>query len=115
MTVTPDRPSILYEGTQFTLTCVIVLNTAVDTSDSVVVTPTWSNSEGVLSDGRITPSDAQETAEFTYMSTLTFMPLSLSDTNYICLVNISSASQFIRSADNMDIIEITVEGTCEYL
>ena len=114
MTVTPDRPSILYEGTRLTLTCVIVLNTAVDTS--VVVTPTWSNSGGVLSDGRITPSDAQETAEFNYRSTLTFMPLNLSDTDsYTCLVNISSASQFIRSAVNMDTVEITVEGTWEYL
>ena len=109
MTVTPDRPTTLYEGTQFTLTCVIVLNTAVDTT--VMVTSTWSNSGGVLSDGRITSSDARKTAEFNYTSTLTFMPLSQIDTNnYMCSVVVSFASQ---SATAMGADDITVEGVCE--
>ena len=110
MTVTSSRPDPLYEGTQFFLTCNIILDEVVDLR--VTVAPTWNNSDGMISNtNRTLLSSVQQTASFTYSATLTFNPLQSSDTDtYTCFVTVSFMSEFILSGESMSMEEVTVEG-----
>ena len=111
VTVTSSRPDPLYEGTQFFLTCSILLDKSVDVE--VDVATTWSNSSGVISNTtRTLPSSVQPTAaEFAYSATLTFDPLQLSDTDdYTCSVTVNITSDFIESGESMSMEGVSVLG-----
>ena len=110
VTITSSRPDPLDEGTQFFLTCSIILDEVVDIG--VTVAPTWSNSSGMISNtSRTLLSSVQQTTSFTYSATLTFDPLQSSDTdNYTCFVTVSFMSEFILSGESVSMEEVTVEG-----
>ena len=109
--VTSSRPDPLYEGTQFFLTCSILLDESVDLE--VDVATTWSNPAGMISNTtRTLLSSVQPTAaDFAYSATLTFDPLQSSDTDdYICSVTVSISSDFIESGEIMSMEGISVQG-----
>ena len=111
VTVTSSRPVPLYEGTQFFLTCSILLDESVDLE--VDVATTWSNSSGGISNtARTLLSSVQPTAEdFVYSTTLTFDPLQLSDTDdYTCSVTVSITSESIESGESMSMEGVSVQG-----
>ena len=109
--VSSSRPDPLYEGTQFFLTCSILLDESVDLE--VDVATTWSNSNGVISNtARTLLSSVQPTAEdFAYSATLTFDPLQSSDRdNYTCSVTVSIMSEFIESGESISMEGVLVQG-----
>ena len=109
--VTSSRPDPLYEGTQFFLTCSILLDESVDLE--VDVATTWSNPAGMISNTtRTLLSSVQPTAaDFAYSATLTFDPLQLSDTdNFTCLVNVSITSEVMESGESKSMEEVLVQG-----
>ena len=111
VTVTSSRPEPLYEGTQFFLTCSILLDESVDLE--VDVATTWSNPAGVISNTtRTLLSSVRPTAEdFAYSATLTFDPLQSSDTDdYTCSVTVSITSEFIESGESMSMEGVSVQG-----
>ena len=109
--VTSSRPDPLYEGTQFFLTCSILLDESVDLE--VDVATTWSNPAGMISNTtRTLLSSVQPTAaDFAYSATLTFDPLQSSDTDdYTCSVTVSISSDFVESGEIMSMEGISVQG-----
>ena len=111
VTVTSSRPEPLYEGTQFFLTCSILLDESVDLE--VDVTTTWSNPAGMISNTtRTLLSSVRPAAEdFAYSATLTFDSLQLSDTDvYTCSVTVSITSEFIVSGESMRMEGVLVQG-----
>ena len=111
MTVTSSRLDPLYEGTQFNLTCSIMLDEAVDLEE-VHVTTTWSNSSGMISNtSRTLLSSVRQTGDFTYSAILTFDPLQSSDTDtYTCFVTVNFMSEFIQSGQSMSTEGVSVQG-----
>ena len=111
VTVTSSRPEPLYEGTQFFLTCSILLDESVDLE--VDVATTWSNSSGMISNTPRTllSSVLPTAADFAYSATLTFDPLQSSDSDdYTCSVTVSIMSDFIESGESMSMEGVLVRG-----
>ena len=103
--------SSAYAGTNFTLTCTIELNTAVDTE--VVVNRTWHVPVVIPTGTRIVASEPTGTGA-RYQTILMFHPLNTSDSgNYTCEATVSPPldSQFINaSTAGRDTLSITVQG-----
>ena len=94
VTVTSDNtnPAV---GDDITLTCTIVVDSAVDTD--VIVTADWSGPEGELTGGT-TPTDPD--SDGTYESTLTLTSLgSIHSGEYSCTAMASSDNVFVTIPD----------------
>ena len=100
-----------YAGTNFTLTCTIELNMAVDTQ--VVVNRTWRGPLGVPTGTRVVSSAPTGTGG-RYQTILMFHPLNTSDSgNYTCEATVSPSpeSQFISgSTAGRDTLSVAVQG-----
>lgn len=102
--VTPGNESVVpYAAIEYSLLCYIDLNTTyVDTETEALVV--WINSDGqvVGNNSRITVSETLA-VDGDYKSTLTFSPLSLTDTVFVCSVIISpdNTSSFVSSSSNV--------------
>ena len=106
----------LYSGTVFTLTCIVELISAVDTTVSVLTT--WSkNGMNITNTSRITVDSLavhNTTTTFIYESDIVFNPLSNmtseeDDGQYTCSVQVKD-SEYINGSSNSFTQNITVEG-----
>ena len=109
--VSVTNSSGTYAGTNFSLTCTIELNTAVDTP--VVVNSTWHGPVVIPTGTRVNGSEPIDTAA-RYQTTLMFCPLNTSDSgHYTCEVTVSPSpeSQFITaSTAGSGTLFVAVEG-----
>ena len=109
--VSVTNSSGTYAGTNFTLTCIIELRTAVDTQ--VVVNSTWRGPVGIPAGTRVVASAPTGTGA-RYQTILMFRPLNTSDSgNYTCEATVSPSpeSQFISgSTAGSDTLSVTVQG-----
>ena len=108
------RDTRFFQGLEFTFTCSIILDAAVDTS--VTVQGTW-NRNGTelvngINDGRITVSYTP-LAMPPYQTTLTFSPLNISDAGaYECSVTVSPKNMaFVTGITSSNTLNITVAGS----
>ena len=112
--ITSSRPA--YNGTNFTLTCTITLNEAVDTSVNVVETWTKDDDSMTLeSEDCIAISNANPTGDSNvYVTTLTFNPLgneARHGGSYACNASIAPVSDsFVRGISDVTNDVLTVEG-----
>ena len=105
----PSDP--LYEGTSPTLTCNITLPDTVDSED-VTVHVQWTPLPPVDFSDRVIMS-AVSSMRFPFISTLTFSPLSMSDSGqYSCRASATSSSHNITdsSQGHSSLIPLTVTG-----
>ena len=108
-----DFFSTPYSGTVFTLTCVVELESEVDTS--VTVLTSWTKDDIELNNtSRITvDSEAMLITTSTYGSDVVFRPLSNrgsgDDGNYTCLAEIRD-DEYITGSSSSDTQTILVEG-----
>ena len=105
MTVTSNRPSPLFAGTDVTLTCTVSLDFNADSVDSVEIT--WKGPRPVPGE-RYFVSPYSE-SRGTYNNTLTISPLAASqdDGMYVCTVRVTGGSN-VRETTNSDTAVITV-------
>ena len=115
MVITSNRPA--YNGTNFTLTCTITLNEAVDTSVNVV--DTWTkdgDSMALENEECIDISNAKSTSTSNvYVTTLTFNPLGNETRHggsYACNANVepNPDSTFVQGNSNTMDYVLIVEG-----
>ena len=106
----------LYSGTVFTLTCIVELISAVDTTVSVLTT--WSkNGMNITNTSRITVDSVavhDTTITFIYESDIIFNPLSNmtseeDDGQHKCSAQVKD-SEYINGSSNSFTQDITVEG-----
>ena len=103
----------LYSGTVFTLTCIVELISAVDTTVSVLTT--WS--KDITNTSRITVDSVavhNTTITFIYESDIVFNPLSNmaseeDDGQYTCSAQVKD-SEYINGSSNSFTQDITVKG-----
>lgn len=110
-----NESTVPYAATEYSLVCQIDVNTMyVDTEVEAVVV--WMDSGGQLvTNTRITASDTETQPEGGYESTLTFSPLSLTDSReFICRAIIvpDTTSLFVTASNpEMDAYTINITGT----
>ena len=108
------RDTRFFQGLEFTFTCSIILDAAVDTL--VTVQGTWNRNETELvngiDDGRITVSYAP-LAIPPYQTTLTFSPLNISDAGaYECSTTVTPKdTAFVIGITSSTSRNITVAGS----
>ena len=111
--VVHDGGCIIYAGTMLTLTCEIVLvNVLPDVRDGMTVTTSWLGGGNVFTGGNsITITEAEQVADTTYISMLTFSSLRTTNTGiYTCQATVNHSSQFITEVMTSNTVMFTVQG-----
>ena len=101
----------MYQGTELVITCIVTVDSAVDTGFDVIIT--WNSEPSEAMDGPYVTITGTSGSGHEYSGTVTISPVNTTDSaTYTCTASVTTteSDSITSSTESSDTVDITVEG-----